>query len=74
MTLSGVWLIEVENAAAQGYCDGFRPVAHLKLFQNVLHVHLDRILGDGKLCADFLIALACRHFPEHLQFTCAQFL
>src|SRR4051794_32314686 len=57
----GLLLLEGARAVAEGFLGddgGLDPVADLKLLQDVGHVMLDCLLGQGELLADLLVALA----------------
>ena len=45
-SLGAYRLVEVQDAAAQGHRDCLSAVAHLELFENILHVHFNSIFGD----------------------------
>jgi hypothetical protein len=51
----------MNDAALQGHSDRFRAIGYPELAEEIPHMHFDRILGNGQLPADFLVALTPRH-------------
>jgi hypothetical protein len=64
-------LIQMQEAAAEGFGGGLGAVADAQLGEDVADVALDGVLGDVERGADFLVALAGTDEAEDFDFALA---